>query len=280
MKATGVLAAGAVGLLAASSLLIVDSLAPPSMATSSRSPMQPASPVHLGKAGHGSTASNATQSSLDWAGYAVTGGALSDVTGSWRQPTAACPKNQVQQAAFWVGIDGFSPSDPTVEQVGTDSDCTKGKGKKAGGPSYYAWFEMYPQPVVVLSGSIYPVVPGDSITASVAVSGLVYTLTVSDGSKWHFSTNRTSLTRPQNSSAEWIAEAPSTCTGTKCKAVPLADFGSIGFTSASANHQAISAPGFTDYQITMVTKGSKATKAQTSALALGGSAFAVSWLHN
>jgi hypothetical protein len=280
MKATGLLATGAGILLTASSLVVFDSLASPPIATSGRAPMQPASPAHVGKSGHGTTASNATQSSLDWAGYAATGAVFSNVAGSWKQPTATCPKNQVQQAAFWVGIDGFSGSDPTVEQVGTDSDCTKGGGKKGGGPSYYAWFEMYPHAVVVLSGSTYPVVPGDLITASVSVSGLVYTLTVSDGSKWHFSTNQTSQTRPQNSSAEWIAEAPSSCTGSKCKALPLANFGSMAFTSASANHRVISAPGFTDYQITMVAKNSKTTKAQPSALAFGGSAFAIAWLHN
>ena len=88
----------------------------------------------------------ATQTSVNWAGYAVTGPSVSNVAGNWAQPTATCPKNQNQQAAFWVGIDGYSATDPTVEQIGTDSDCTKATKRKPGGPNYYAWYQLYPQP--------------------------------------------------------------------------------------------------------------------------------------
>jgi hypothetical protein len=121
-------------------------------------------------------------------------------------------------------------------------------------------------------------VPGDAITASVSASGSVYTLSISDGSKWHFSINQTPETQPQNSSAEWIAEAP--CTGSNCKVLPLANFGSIGFTSASANHEPVSYSGFTDNKIDMTKKGGKKVKAQPSALSGGGSAFSIAWLSN
>jgi hypothetical protein len=278
MKAARLPAIGAGILLMASGLLASESWATASAAPSGRAPMQPASPVHLGQPGHHTEGSNATQSSLNWAGYAVTGAVFSDASGSWKQPTASCPHGQAQQAAFWVGIDGLSASDPTVEQIGTDSDCAKGRGRRGGGPTYYAWFQMFPRSVVVLPVSTYPVAPGDSITASVSVSGSVYTLAIVDNSKWFFATNQSASA--QNSSAEWIAEAPSTCTGRRCKSVPLTDFGSMAFTSASANHQVISAPGFTDYQITMVTKGSKIVRAQPSGLAFGGSVFAVTWMHS
>jgi hypothetical protein len=227
--------------------------------------------------GHGKPPKG-VQTSQNWAGYAVTGATFSNVAGSWTQPTGTCPKNQLQEAAFWVGIDGYSSSDPTVQQIGTDSDCTKGKGKKGGGPHYYAWYQLYPESDVVLSSSTYPVTPGDAITASVSTYGSGYILSISDGSKWHFYTGQTPEIQPQNSSAEWIAEAP--CTGSNCKILPLADFGSIGFTSASANHQAISYSGFKDNQIDMTNKSGKKTKAQTSALSGGGSAFSVTWLSN
>jgi hypothetical protein len=200
------------------------------------------------------------------------------VAGSWVQPTATCPKNQLQEAAFWVGIDGYSASDPTVQQIGTDSDCTKEKGKSGGGPNYYAWYQLYPQSDVVLSTTSYPVAPGDPLTASVSVSGSVYTLSIADGAKWHFSTSQTPTTQPLNSSAEWITEAP--CTGSHCKILPLADFGTVGFTGASANDQAISYSGFTGHQIDMTSKSGKKTKAQASALSGGGSAFSVDWLSN
>jgi len=245
----------------------------------SRAPIEPTSPVHFGSAGHRPTGSNATQTSFNRAGYAVTGPAFSNVAGSWTEPTASCPSKQAQEAAFWVGIDGFSASDPTVEQIGTDSDCAKGRGGKVGGPRYYACYQMFPQPVVVLSPFVYPVAPGDSINASVSASGLTYTLTISDGSRWRYSMNQTSRTQPRNSSAEWIAETPTSCSA-RCKPLPLADFGSMAFTGASANHQVISASGFTNYQITMTTKNSRAIRAQPSALGFGGSVFAVTWHHN
>ncbi len=243
-------------------------------------PMVAVSPVHFAAVGHGLGAKpgRGSQTSLNWAGYAVTGPTFSNVAGGWAQPAAVCPGTKVEQAAFWVGLDGYSKSDPTVEQIGTDSDCTKGKGKKPGGPSYYAWYQMYPQSVVVLPTTSYPVAPGDAITSGVSLSGSTYILTISDGVKWHFSTNQTPATLPLNSSAEWIAEAPSSCTGTKCKVLPLANFGSIAFSGASANGQAIPWAGFTNYQISMTTKNGKIALAQPSALAGGGNAFTITWL--
>jgi Peptidase A4 family len=251
------------------------SLRAPMIATS---PVTP-NPVHLAKPPHKGKTSGGSQTSLDWAGYAVTGATFTTVSGSWKQPAATCPGNRVEQAAFWVGTDGYSGSDPTVQQVGTDSDCTKGKGKVKGGPSYYAWYQMFPASDVVLSSSLYPVAPGDAISASVSRSGSDYVLHVADGTKWTFTTTQAPSTTPQNSSAEWIAEAPSSCSKS-CKVLPLADFGSIGFSSASANGEAISAPAFTNFQINMSEKNPKKLKAQTSALTGGGSGFTVSWLHN
>ena len=54
----------------------------------------------------------------------------------WAASSAARPT----ASAFWVGLDGYSST--SVEQLGTDSDCVSGK------PSYYAWYEMYPNPSV------------------------------------------------------------------------------------------------------------------------------------
>ena len=44
------------------------------------------------------------------------------------------------------------------------------------------------------------------------------------------------MSNPDISSAEWIAEAPSTCSQglSSCTPLPLADFGTVQFTSASA----------------------------------------------
>ena len=80
---------------------------------------------------------NAT--STNWSGYAVTGvsGSVTNVKGSWVVPTVDCSKSpSTSYASFWVGIDGYSSN--TVEQIGTDSDCSSGT------PTYYAWYEFYP----------------------------------------------------------------------------------------------------------------------------------------
>ena len=107
-----------------------------------------------------------TASSLDWAGYGVSAGTFTKVAGSWVQPKATCPAKPSEGAAFWVGIDGLAKTDKTVEQIGTDSDCVKGSG-----PSYYAWYEMYPKTAVFLPQTKYPVMSGETIAAEVSASG-------------------------------------------------------------------------------------------------------------
>lgn len=220
---------------------------------------------------------NGAQSSLNWAGYAATGATFSSVSGSWKQPAATCPANSSQLAAFWVGLDGYSPSDPSVQQIGTDSDCAKGHGKHRGGPSYYAWFEMYPAALVVLPPASYPVYPGDAISAAVSVYGSGYLLVLVDSGRWTYATVQTPSVHPQDTSAEWIAEAPTSCRGSSCKIVPLADFGSLVFTGAKANGLPVSSAS--NSQITMGNKSGKRVKARTSALLFGGTAFSVVWQH-
>ncbi|HEY5108009.1 MAG TPA: G1 family glutamic endopeptidase [Acidimicrobiales bacterium] len=216
-------------------------------------------------------------SSLDWSGYAVTGPTFSSVAGSWVQPAVTCPGKKVQLSAFWIGIDGFAANDQTVEQIGTDSDCTKGAKKVPGGPVYYAWYELFPAALVVLPPATYPVAPGDSLSASVHVSGAAYALVLTDVGHWTFSTTVTTPTVVKNASAEWIAEAPTVCAGAKCKPLPLADFGSVGFTGASANGEALTAADLTSSAITMAAKKGTLIEARPGPL-VGGSAFAITWL--
>ena len=87
--------------------------------------------------------------STNWSGYAVTGPA-SSVTyaaGSWVVPASTCPvagshqRATPEYAAFWVGIDGWTSN--SVEQIGTDSDCSNGK------PSYYAWVRVLPRTLLL-----------------------------------------------------------------------------------------------------------------------------------
>lgn len=220
----------------------------------------------------------ASSHSTNWAGYAATGPVFNAVSGSWIQPAVSCA-NKVTQSAFWVGIDGFGPTDPTVQQIGTDSDCTKGNRRNPGGPSYYAWFEMFPSSLVVLDTATYPVVAGDAMSAGVTRVGSRYQLTLTDAGHWSFATVQSAPTAPLDASAEWIVEAPTACTGSGCRPVGLADFGSVGFTGATANGRPINAPGTTADQIDM-TRNKKGTilKASTSPLGPGGTGFGVTWV--
>jgi hypothetical protein len=212
--------------------------------------------VHDGHGGGNSTSTN-------WSGYATTGNRYTSVAGNWTEPTASCSAGQTAFSSFWVGIDGDTTN--TVEQTGTDADCSSGT------PTYFAWFEMFPKFPVDLSN---PVAPGDSLSASVTTnSSGSFTLTISDATQnWSFTTKQSSK-KARLGSAEWIAEAPSGSGGV----LPLADFGTVNFSSCTANGANISANPNVD-EIVMVTS-SGTVKAQPSGLS-GGNAFSVTWQHS
>src|SRR3989475_12545199 len=152
-----------------------------------------------------------TATSLNWSGYAVTGpaGSVTDAKGSWIVPSVTC-SSAASYSSFWVGINGFGSN--TVEQTGTDSDC------QSGIPTYYAWYEFYPGPAFLITG--ITVRPGDRISAEAIYSSGLVTVTITD------TTTAQSFTTSGGagalrSSAEWIAEAPSSAGGV----LPLANFG-------------------------------------------------------
>jgi hypothetical protein len=215
---------------------------------------------------------NATSQSTNWSAYAVIGsnGAYSTASGSWVQPSVTCTSRTSSYSSFWVGLDGYNSN--SVEQLGTDSDCSRRT------PRYYAWYEMFPNPSVTLSTSMFPVSPGDTLTASVKYNGnSTYTLSMSSSRGWHFSTTPSgSFT---NSSAEWIAEAPSSC-GVVCQVLPLANFGTVNFSNCTANGATIGSYGSSVWQeITMVTNNG-IVKAQPSALNSSGNGFSDTWHHS
>ena len=147
---------------------------------------------------HGSSDDQST----NWSGYADTGKNFNKVTSSWTEPAISCTSNELQLAAFWVGIDGFGSD--TVEQDGTLAECYLGTAY------YYTWWEMYPQVDIEVVGET--VKPGDHIAASaVHSSGGKYTLKVTDST-----TSGNNLTRVEScdgtcadTSDEVIGEAPS-----------------------------------------------------------------------
>jgi peptidase A4-like protein len=211
--------------------------------------------------------------STNWSGYAVQrtkGTKFTDVAGSWVEPAVTCAGGD-QYSAFWVGIDGYVSD--SVEQLGTSSNCDGTT------PKYNSWWEMYPAEPVSLPVKKYPVEAGDTLTASVSVTADVYTLSISSSRGWSFSTATTGSSSLRQSSAEWITEAP-----TSTAVLPLADFGTVGFTNCTAAlSRAASEPisSFTaksgPHEITMAAKGT--TKAAPSALNSSGNGFTVTWEH-
>lgn len=245
-----------------------------------------------------------TDYSSNWAGYAVTGpsGSITNVKGSWIVPKVIGNARSTW-SANWIGIDGFSSG--SVEQIGTDSD-TDSKGN----PSYYAWFEFYPQACYIFNTQLYPVKPGDIISAEVSFTPSTpgsnvgtYSVILTDINP---SNNVISWTTPaqtsavtyDRSSAEWINEAPSMGN----RILPLTDFGTTLFGYGHTNVGTLgtntitgsytmkgqtdvigsSTTGGTIHSIDMASTKSKPnniiTKATTSALSDYGTSFQVQWV--
>src|SRR3984957_1426326 len=241
----------------------------------------------LGGSGRNGLRHATAVSSSNWSGYADTNDTFGSVSSSWTEPTVNCADSNSgldgvlslsdllggpgAASAFWVGLDGYNST--SVEQLGTDSDCDSGT------PSYYAWYEMYPNPSVTL-GSQYPVKPGDQLTALVAANstGTSFTLSMKDATAgWNFSTTQTGSGFAR-SSAEVIAEAPSSCSLLFCSEVPLADFGQINYSGSSVINSAGTKgllASFNADEITMSDNGT--TLATPSSLSSDGSSFSVKW---
>jgi len=203
--------------------------------------------------------------STNWSGYADTGSSFSTVTGSWSEPGATCSSRTTTYAAFWVGIDGYSSD--SVEQDGTLAECYDRTAYQ------YSWWEMYPTNDIQVVGE--SVAAGDSIHASVVRSGDSYTLSVTDSTHTANSfTTKQTCSDCANSSAEWIAEAPSSSSGV----LPLADFGTWTESSATVTEGSTSGviSSFTDDEITMVDS-SGLVKAQPGSLNGSGNGFSVTW---
>ncbi len=203
--------------------------------------------------------------STNWSGYADTGSNFSSVTGSWTEPRAVSCGFTESLAAFWVGIDGYNSS--SVEQDGTLIECYFGTAYQ------FTWWEMYPTNSIQTVGS--SLAAGDQITASVVRSGANYTLSVTDSTHPANSfTTTQSCSSCANTSAEWIAEAPSSSTGV----LPLTNFGTWTESGATVNEGGTNGviSSFTDDEITMIDSANQ-VKAQPGALNGGGNGFSVTW---
>jgi len=171
--------------------------------------------AHLGPSVKGVT----KEGSFNWSGYARTSSttdAFSSVSASWKQPKVTC-NSEDRMSATWVGFDGTSSSNPTVEQDGTTGWCYEGKAV------YFTWYEMFPAGSVEVGKSLKP---GDKITSTVTRSGSSYKLSVKDAthSSAGFSVTKSCASSTCHaSSVEWIEERPAFST---TGIIPLAAYGS------------------------------------------------------
>ena len=202
--------------------------------------------------------------STNWAGYAARGPfhAFRNVSARWVQPRAVCASLSTY-SAFWVGLDGFGSG--TVEQVGTSSDCSRGR------PVYYAWYEMYPRLPSFLP---VPIHPGDRVVASVTHtrSGR-FALYLRNLTTGRHAITMQDMPYARASSAEVIAEAP--LTSSRRSVLPLANFRQVSFADAIVNGRGIAA--FHPTRLTMVVNRST-VKARASEV-VRGSGFSVTWNH-
>ncbi|MFY9676436.1 MAG: G1 family glutamic endopeptidase [Terriglobales bacterium] len=254
------------------SLALAQSRPEASPATEAMAPRQHA-PMRL----HGNgLATDGSVTSENWSGFAATGSAFTSAKASWIVPTATCSKTPNTYSSFWVGLDGYSSS--TVEQTGTDSDCSGTSAR------YYAWYEFYPAASTEITS--VPVSPGNKMSASVTYSGSTFTVTITNVTTGKSYSKSGRVSGAQRSSAEWIAEAP--CCTRSGGILPLADFGTVDFGSDytgvsgtnDATDGAISGPissfGSSVFSITMVS-ASGADEAVPSALSSDGTSFDVVW---
>jgi Peptidase A4 family len=240
---------------------------------------------------HASAATGDVQESLseNWSGYtagSATGSSqFSSVSGSWVEPSTNCTAGG-RYSAFWVGLGGAGQDSQALEQIGTSADCAAD-----GASQDYAWYELVPAAQVRLGLAIHA---GDHISANVTVSGTDVTVALSDQTSGDSTTKALQMSSPDTSSAEWIAEAPSSCDQSgDCQPLPLADFGTVTFTGASATAAGhtgpISDPAWTPQAVQLsggaddsgfaqasLSSDQSSDSAQPSSLSSDGSSFSVS----
>ncbi len=234
----------------------------------------------------GASVSDQQATSQNWSGYvagnAAGGGHFSSVSGSWVEPSVSCDSGSGYDA-FWVGLGGTSQQSQSLEQVGTQTACS---GSTTGQAQHSAWYELVPSGPVQMNVAVKP---GDHVTATVKVSGTNVTVALDDTTSGQSATKTLQMSNPDTSTAEWIAEAPSACDQTgDCQTLPLANFGSINFTNATATAnghtgpisdsnwtaqpvQMASGSGFVSYD------GTSQAGASPGGVAADGSSFSVAW---
>ena len=230
------------------------------------------------------TTSN-TLTSRNWSGYAAHRSTVTfdNVSGRWRVPAATCVTGEQAFSSFWVGIGGYALHSSGLEQDGIELDC-----KADGSQSVSAWYELLPAGPHTIRMSVRS---GDLITASVHDSADLVTLKINDLTRNESFSKTVRDSKADDTSAEWIAEAPEECsTSDSCSVLALADFGTVRFSDATATTTAgvTSGVSTSDWTTTKLLLGyrkqggafvarSAGASATPSALTDRDRRFAVTW---
>lgn len=169
--------------------------------------------------------------STNWAGYVATRhGAhrsFSSVSGIWTVPTVSCTPGREAYSAVWVGLGGYGEGARSLEQAGTDANCSR-----SGWASYTAWYELLPAAPVTVHLNVRP---GDELVTVVRVNGRRVTFAIRDRTTGRAFQRTLRAGAVDVSSVEWIVEAPSVCAGEdSCHTLALANFGQTTFAHATA----------------------------------------------
>ena len=158
--------------------------------------------------------------STNWSGQYSNGTTFSSVAGDWVVP-AVQPTTTSEASGTWIGVDGGPDSPDTILQTGT------GQETEDGATSYYAWYEVFPNPAVVLGA----VSPGDQMEAAISYSsGSTWDLSIADLTSGNSASGPLTYSGPGDS-AEWIEEVPEAASPPQPY---LANFGTAEFTEISA----------------------------------------------
>jgi hypothetical protein len=230
-------------------------------------------------------ASSSSSTSANWAGYAIhqSNTKFTKVVGRWTQPSLECTRGQSAYSAYWIGLGGYNENSDALEQIGTEADCSA-----SGVARMSAWYELVPAPSRSLKLAVHG---GDTLAASVTVTGHTVRLTLEDVTIHKTVVKTLHSSELDLTSAEWIAEAPSECVSDNaCQTLPLADFGSTSFSFASAETSTgrkgtISNRAWDSTKITLVAGGHRFVgfggggggEATPSNLTDAGSAFSVAY---
>jgi hypothetical protein len=166
-----------------------------------------------------------------WAGYVVANPkiAYTSATGTWIEPHVTCSpgRSAGSLSATWIGLGGYSAGSTILAQAGVDANCNQ-----VGEPTYGAWFELLPDVAHPFGGRIEA---GDTITATVSmVKDNLVELQIENHTQRWTGTRMITWSLPDESTAEWIIEAPYSCLRFTCMASSLSDFGSVSLYDISA----------------------------------------------